>query len=267
MKLWGWESVSPQEAFEPALQSHLIVIHGTPQPVKVFERADGYRGEGVAKPGDINIFSAGDLSYCRWEGELSFVRLDLSTRLTDQVAAELELFNTGDAIDFGRSIRLSDERIVQMVQWLREDVQSGGLGGRLYTDSLTRMLTVHLLHRYGTPSGHRRALPQRIDRRQLDGTLQYIHAYLDRNLSLDEIAAASHVSPSHLVRLFKDATGLTPHQYVIQEKIRRAQKLLIGGMPAHEVAAILGFSDQSHLHRHFKRLLGVTPREFVLAIR
>lgn len=139
-------------------------------------------GDGVAKPGDINIFSAGDLSYCRWEGSFRLCASIFPRSSPDQVAAELELSITGGAIDFGRYIRLSDERVVQMVQWLREDVQSGGLGGRLYTDSLTRMLTVHLLHRYGTASGHRRAQPQRIDRHQLDRTLQYIHAYLDRNL-------------------------------------------------------------------------------------
>lgn len=268
MKFSGWEGVSPQEAFEPALSDHLIVIHMTPQPVKVFERADGYHGEGVAQQGDINLFSAGDMSFCRWEGELSFLRLDLSPALTDQVAAELELpLGSGSAIDFGRHIRLHDDRVVQLAQWLSEDVKNGGPGGNLYADSLIRMLSVHLLHRYGAASGSRTALPQRLARKQLDGALQYIHAYLEQDISLDDLAAAAHISSSHLVRLFKEATGLPPHQYVIQERIRKAQRLLLGGHPVHEVAAMLGFSDQSHLHRHFKRILGVTPREFVLQIR
>ncbi|MCZ8517707.1 AraC family transcriptional regulator [Paenibacillus filicis] len=268
VKLSGWEGVSPQEAFEPALASHLIVIHTTPQPVRVFERADGYRGEGTAKQGDINLFSAGDMSYCRWDGALSFQRLDLSPALTDKVAAELELpIGSGSAIDFGRHIRLQDDRITQMAQWLLEDLRNGGLGGKLYVDSLVRMLSVHLLHRYGTASGHREAVPHRLVRKQLDGALQYIHAYLEQDISLDDIAAAAHVSSSHLVRLFKEATGLAPHQYVIRERINKAQELLVKGSSVHEVAASLGFSDQSHLHRHFKRIVGVTPREYIQSFR
>jgi AraC family transcriptional regulator len=268
LKISGWEGVSPQEAFEPALSNHLIVIHKTPQPVRVFERADGYHGEGVAMPGHINVFSAGDLSFCRWENELSFLRLDLSPALTEKVASELELpLGGGSAIDFGRHIRLNDDRIVQVAQWLYEDLKNGGLGGKLYTDSLIRMLSVHLLYRYGTASGRQATSPKQLARRQLDEALQYIHAHIEQDISLDDIAAAAHISSSHLMRLFKEATGLPPHRYVIQERIRKAQQLLISGRPVQEVAASLGFSDQSHFHRHFKRILGVTPREFVLNYR
>ncbi|MBW7455548.1 helix-turn-helix domain-containing protein [Paenibacillus sepulcri] len=268
LKISAWEGVSPQEAFEPALDSHLIVIHKTPQPVRVFERADGYHGEGIAMPGHINLFSAGDMSYCRWDEELSFLRLDLSPVLTTKVAAELELpLGGGTAIDFGRQIRLQDDRVVQVAQWLYEDMKNGGPGGKLYTDSLIRLLSMHLLHRFGTASSRQAASPRQLARKQLDGALQYIHDYLEHDISLDDIAAAAHVSPSHFMRLFKEATGLPPHRYVIQERIRKAQHLLLGGRPTHEVAASLGFSDQSHFHRHFKRILGVTPREFVLNFR
>jgi AraC family transcriptional regulator len=268
LKISGWEGMSPQEAFEPSLSNHLIVIHKTPHPVRVYERADGYHGEGVAMPGHINVFSAGDLSFCRWEKELSFLRLDLSPTLTEKVASELELpLGGGRAIDFGRHIRLNDDRIVQVAHWLYEDLKNGGLGGKLYSDSLIRMLSVHLLYRYGTASGRQAASPKQLARKQLDGALQYIHAHLEQDISLDDIAAAAHVSSSHLMRLFKEATGLPPHRYLIQERIRKAQHLLLSGRPVHEVAASLGFSDQSHFHRHIKRILGVTPREFVLKFR
>lgn len=200
------------------------------------------------------------MSFCRWEEELSYMRLDLSPAFTDQISTELELPHGSSTIDFGRHIRLHDERVVQLTQWLFEDLKNGGLGGKLYADSLIRMLAVHLIHRYGTAYGLQKSIPKRLAHKQLDGALQYIHAYLEQDISLDDIAAAAHVSPSHLVRLFKKATGVTPHQYVIRERIRKAQKLLLGGHPVHEVASTLGFSDQSHLHRHFKRIIGVTPQ-------
>ncbi|KIL41851.1 hypothetical protein SD70_04345 [Gordoniibacillus kamchatkensis] len=68
-------------------------------------------------------------------------------------------------------------------------------------------------------------------------------------------------------RTAEDATGHAPHQYVIRERIYKAQKLLVKGSPVQEVAASLGFSDQSHLHRHFKRIVGVTPREYIQSFR
>ncbi|MFD0697411.1 helix-turn-helix domain-containing protein [Paenibacillus sp. GCM10027628] len=262
VKVSGWEGVSPQEAFEPVLSDHLLVIHLTPEPVRVFERADGYRGDGVAHQGDINLFSAGDMSFCRWEEDISFIRLDVPPTLTDQVAAEMEL-PQGSAIDFGRHIRLRDDRVVHLAQWLLADLKDGGPGGKLYTDSLIRMLSVHLLQRYGTVDGKQTTAHQRLARKQLVGALEYIHAHLGQEISLDDLAASAHVSSSHLVRLFKEAMGVPPHRYVIQERIRRAQQLLLGGNAVHDVAAALGFSDQSHLHRHFTRILGVTPREFV----
>jgi AraC family transcriptional regulator len=267
LKLSGWKDVSPQEAFEPALSDHLIVIHTTPKAVRVFEKADGYHREGIAKPNDINIFSAGDMSYCRWEEDLSFLRLDLPPSLIEKVSAELEFPLGGTTVDFGRYIRLGDERVVQLAQWLFEDLKNDSLGGKIYTDSLIHMLVVHLLHHYGTASKQQRSGPQQLAHNQLNRALEYIHEMLDQDISLDEIATAANISASHLVRLFKKATGFSPHQYIIRERIRRAQKLLLSGKPAYEVAALLGFSDQSHLHRHFKRIIGVTPREFVLHFR
>ncbi|OXM86271.1 helix-turn-helix transcriptional regulator [Paenibacillus rigui] len=263
LKISGWEDVSPQEAFEPALSEHLLVIHLTPKPVRVFERADGYSGDGVAQRGHINLFSAGDMSFCRWEEHISFIRLDLPPSLTDQVAAEMEL-PQGGSIDFGRHIRLQDERVVHLAQWLLAERNNGEPGGKLYADSLIRMLSVHLLQRYGAVvTGLQLPAQQQLVRKQLNGALEYIHAHLFEDISLNDLAAAAYVSSSHLVRLFKEATGLPPHQYVIHERIQRARQLLLGGSTVKEAAAALGFSDQSHLHRHFKRIIGMTPREFV----
>jgi AraC family transcriptional regulator len=266
VKLSGGEGVAPQEAFEPALSDHLLVVHLTPQPVRVFERADGYMAEGVAHQGDINLFSAGGMSFCRWDEDLTFIRVDLPPALTDHVAAEIGL-PLGSAIDFGRRIRLRDDRLVHLTQWLTAETRDGNPGGKLYTDSLVRMLSVHLLQRYGTAAARTVSAPQRLARKQLANALDFIHAHLEQDISLDTLAAAAHISSSHLVRLFKEATGLPPHQYVLQERVRKAQALLRRGDAVNDVAAALGFSDQSHLHRHFKRILGVTPREFVLKSR
>ncbi|WP_370589516.1 helix-turn-helix domain-containing protein [Tychonema sp. LEGE 07203] len=80
-------------------------------------------------------------------------------------------------------------------------------------------------------------------------------------MSLEAIANHIDISSYHFCRLFKQSTGFSPHQYVIQQRVERAKQLLLQGkMSLAEIAIACGFSHQSHLNRHFKRITGVTPK-------
>jgi AraC family transcriptional regulator len=71
------------------------------------------------------------------------------------------------------------------------------------------------------------------------------------------------MSPHYFSMLFKQTTGITPHQYVIRCRIERAKYLMAQTkLPLAEIAIQVGFVDQSHLHRHFKRCVGVTPKNY-----
>ena len=78
-------------------------------------------------------------------------------------------------------------------------------------------------------------------------------------MSLAEAADALHAHPTHLVRAFRDAYGLPPHAYLTGRRVERARALLLDGQRPAEVAAAVGFYDQSHLTRYFKRYLGTAP--------
>ena len=65
-----------------------------------------------------------------------------------------------------------------------------------------------------------------------------------------------------LLRAFRAATGLPPHAYLNQVRVRRARLLLDDGVPAADVAGQVGFADQAHLTRHFKRVVGVPPAAY-----
>jgi AraC-like DNA-binding protein len=77
--------------------------------------------------------------------------------------------------------------------------------------------------------------------------------------SLEELAAAVNLSPFHFARVFRRATGMPPHTWLMQQRIARARALLQGGCLPLDVATQLGFSDQSHLNRQFKQVYGVGP--------
>jgi AraC-like DNA-binding protein len=84
-------------------------------------------------------------------------------------------------------------------------------------------------------------------------------------VTLGELATLAGLSPFHFLRSFRRATGLPPHAYLIQVRVRKARSLLLRGSSAGEAALTAGFADQSHLNRHFKRFTGVTPCVYATA--
>lgn len=95
----------------------------------------------------------------------------------------------------------------------------------------------------------------------------YLVAHLSENVALGTLASVAGLDPFALLRAFSRAYGLPPHAWLIQERVRHAQALLRTGLAPAEVAAEVGFSDQSHLTRHFKRILGFTPGSYRHASR
>ncbi|MFY1693151.1 helix-turn-helix domain-containing protein [Plantactinospora sp. WMMB782] len=91
---------------------------------------------------------------------------------------------------------------------------------------------------------------------------EYLHEHLDRNVTLEALAAFAGLSPFHLSRVFRSAVGMPPHAYQTSVRVRRAKSLIRAGLPITVAAAEAGFYDQAHLNRHFKRILGLSPGRY-----
>ena len=102
-------------------------------------------------------------------------------------------------------------------------------------------------------------LPSRLVKRIQD----YVDTHLESALNIEELAATLGISMSHFSRSFRKAVGLTPHNYVMQRRLHRAQDLLLHSeLPIVDIALQTGFSDQSHFSRRFHQLVGLPPRLF-----
>ena len=88
---------------------------------------------------------------------------------------------------------------------------------------------------------------------------QLIEQNPEYSLTIDEMSNYAFVSKYHLIRSFKHEVGLTPHQFQIQNRVRKAQRLLNQPIPITEVALTAGFFDQSHLIKYFEKIVGLTP--------
>jgi AraC family transcriptional regulator len=94
--------------------------------------------------------------------------------------------------------------------------------------------------------------------------VEYIQDQLDADLTVSGIAQAVSMSRCWFTRLFKESTGQTPHQYVVEARVRKAKELLTTGkFTISEAAHHVGFVDQSHLTRHFKRVFGLPPKRLL----
>ncbi|MEI5997811.1 AraC family transcriptional regulator [Paraburkholderia bengalensis] len=91
----------------------------------------------------------------------------------------------------------------------------------------------------------------------------YLHAALERPVTLDELAAASGRDRWSLSRDFRAFFGTSPHRYLTMRRLDAARRAMLGGTPLVDAAAAAGFADQSHMTRHFAAAYGVTPSRWL----
>jgi AraC-like DNA-binding protein len=109
---------------------------------------------------------------------------------------------------------------------LQAEVESEDVASRLYAEVLANALAVHFLSRYAGSRQTVRESTGGLSLYKLRRTTEYINEHVERDLSLTELAAVAHMSLAHFARLFRQATGLTPHQYVIVCRIEHAKRFL-----------------------------------------
>nr|WP_305119391.1 AraC family transcriptional regulator [Stutzerimonas decontaminans] len=97
---------------------------------------------------------------------------------------------------------------------------------------------------------------------QLSRAAEYIAEHCTEALRLEDICQAAELSPSYLIRTFKQHYGMTPHAYLLNRRIQRSQHWLRQGLDLAEVALAAGFADQAHFQRTFKRQLAATPGQY-----
>jgi AraC family transcriptional regulator len=149
---------------------------------------------------------------------------------------------------------------------LRDELESDKIAGYLLIDSLKTALAIHLLRNYCTTPPKLSSYADGLSKSALQQVTEYINEHLHQDVKLIELAALAQMSPYHFLRLFKQSMGVTPHQYILQRRIEKAKCLLQHGeLSIAEVAASVGFCDQSHFTRYFKRIVGVTPKQLLQA--
>jgi AraC family transcriptional regulator len=265
-KLKGWNGIAVEyhhhpanELVSPPLAHHLITLN-CGLPYRLRQELDGQVYEGEIAKGDIILTPANLATGYSWDRDVNVLHLCLEPALLAKVAVEAIEVDVA-RIEVLNQFATTDLQIQQFGHLLLAELEAERLGNRLYAESLTNALAIHLIRKYSTIQKTVCQYSGGLSKAKLQQATAYIQEHLDRDLSLDEIAAKVNFSAYHFARLFKQSTGLAPHQYQIHCRVERAKELLQAGEIAiADIATQVGFYDQSHLSRHFKRIVGVSPK-------
>jgi AraC family transcriptional regulator len=243
---------TPRVGFE---NQHLVAITWTGE---VHEIGGALRSISIANA--ISIFPVGLAVEEQLMSCVEFTNLLLKPGFLSRIACETDLPNRFELVpQWG----IRDEQIEAISCAAEGAIRSDLGGGTLFMESLATALAACVLARYSS-----RKLPLRqyrggMSSYQLRRSIEFIEANLGNDLGLAELAANVRMSPYYFCRLFKQSTSLSPHQFVLRERIERAQQLLREHrLPIATIARELGFSDQSHFARVFHGLVGTTPRQY-----
>ena len=254
-------STSSLEMELPAISDHWLNL-SMGQPAHLTQKHGDRVHESIVQKGDTIFIPAGQQSYWYQHEENTCCPLHICLKpdLIDQVAEASEL-NTG-RFDLVNCFGQQDLQIHQVAMLLLAELQSGGIMGRLYVESLTQVLVIHLLRHYSTSTKTITSGNRSLTRNQLRQAIDYIHAHLNRDLSLAELASVVNISHTYFASLFKRTTGISPHQYVIQQRVERAKLMLSKtDLAIADIALQVGLSSQSHMTQQFKRFTGMTHKQ------
>lgn len=236
-----------------------IVLHvaGEVGSINFTDFSRWYRN--TAAPGVVGIFPRNQPFKGVWTQRSENLLFNPTLELLNQVALET---HAGEprAINLKGLWLIEDPLLAQIGRTVLDLLYNTDPSARLYAESLGVTLAHHLLYKY---SGQQRltGVQLTLSNPQLRCAVDYIYANFERDLSLAEIAKSAGLSVAHFSRLFRQATGYSPYQYLIRCRVQRAYNLLKHHpYTIAEIAQMVGFYDQSHLLRHFKRIYGVSPK-------
>ena len=158
---------------------------------------------------------------------------------------------------------LEDLTLRRLMGVLVEEKRNGFKSGAVFLDGVATALASYLAHHYS-------AMPMRMMSVRggmapviLRRCVELMESRLDKNLSLNELAREAGLSTSHFVRSFRQSTGKTPYQFLLQRRVDRARDLMRDPhVSLTEVALASGFADQHHLATVFRRMTRMTPSNY-----
>lgn len=229
-------------------------------PVAVEWQSCGHSQKRQLNPGDVSLHAIGELPGFRLYQSVEIFEIVLTSQFVNQV---LESMGNPASMQLISTYGVVDPQIQRIAASLKVEVEMGCPGGQLLGESLAIALIAHTFTHYSNCPLGKSKLPGGLSKTDLQRVLVFIHDNLAEDLTLIALANVVNLSPHHFALRFKRSLGFSPHQYVTQQRVEKAKRLLFSPhIPIGEIASLVGFANQSHFNLHFKRRVGVTPGQY-----
>jgi AraC family transcriptional regulator len=212
-------------------------------------------------PGRFSLLASGfEQRPIAWSGMREMVYVALASE-------ELERLMSHDPaaarLNVDPQFAISDPQVVSIVLNMRNEILAGCPAGRIYGEALSSALAAYLLARYSHQGAPVALRGLALSAQQIRRVREFVSANLERDIGLTELADQVGLSPHYFAMLFKQAFKVSPHRYVLSQRVHEAKRLLSDGrMAISEVALRLGFADQSHFSQVFRTFVGTTPKRY-----
>jgi AraC family transcriptional regulator len=211
----------------------------------------------LLQPGDVSVLSEGTPVWADHLGPSDITSVVFSPDFL--ATAACESIPRGN-VELKTLFLIQDQQIRALGSLLEAEAKAGCPTGRIYGESLGVALAAHVLRRYAVFPPRAVEYKGGLSKYQLRRIVDFMKSNLAEGSGLQQLAEFAGISPFHFCRSFKQSTGLSPHQYTLQLRIKEAQRLLrTTELSIAEVAYRVGFSDQSHFTMIFRRFVGTTP--------
>ena len=211
----------------------------------------------VGRHNHIAIVPATVLHRANWSQESPFALLFLEPDRLIQVASEVV---RAERIELIPHHAMLDPFIYQIGRSLTAELAADRFGDRLFADSLTIALSIHLLRNYSNFQQPLQIASGGLSPRKLQQAIDYIDAHLTEDLTITAIAQNLELSQYYFSRLFKQSLGVSPYQYIIEQRIDRAKTLLkTTSLSIATISTQVGFASQNQFTVQFRKYVGTTP--------
>jgi AraC family transcriptional regulator len=210
-------------------------------------------------------YAACDLALCHrhegeWVGLMNVQHLQLGISDAALLASSDGAYGE---VELRYSRKFVDARLSAMVAAVHAEMSAGFPSGRLFLDSVEQAMAVALVN--GHAVRHRPVQLYRggLGSARLRRIKELVHAKIEDDLSLDEMAESVGLSTAHFARMFRKSTGETPHQFVLRLRLERAKAMLRAPTArVLDVAVACGFKTQQHFAQVFRDVWGVSPTKY-----
>jgi AraC family transcriptional regulator len=210
-------------------------------------------------------YATGDLALCdrhhgEWVGLMNTPHVQIG--ISDAALMTASEGANGE-VELRPQRKFADRRLGALVVAVHTEMVAGFPSGQLFVDSVEQAMAVALVNGHAVRNRPVQIYRGGLSSARLRRIKELVHAKMEDDLSLDEMAQSIGLSTAHFARMFRKSTGETPYQFVLRQRIERAKAMLrVPDARVLDVAVACGFKTQQHFAQVFRDVCGVSPTQY-----